>query len=87
MYVSNMHTFGRILSTENYQTGHLHNDLWQIFENPVVRWLKKHLETLLAAVVFVAGRMVIAVAEMKLVELSCYVRYKSCFNFIVMYKC
>uniref|UniRef100_A0A8C4HTS3 Procollagen-lysine,2-oxoglutarate 5-dioxygenase 1 n=1 Tax=Dicentrarchus labrax TaxID=13489 RepID=A0A8C4HTS3_DICLA len=35
MYVTNMHTFGRILSTENYQTGHLHNDLWQIFENPV----------------------------------------------------
>lgn len=37
MYVTNMHTFGRILSMENYQTGHLHNDLWQIFENPVVR--------------------------------------------------
>uniref|UniRef100_UPI003AAE33D9 procollagen-lysine,2-oxoglutarate 5-dioxygenase 1-like n=1 Tax=Centroberyx gerrardi TaxID=166262 RepID=UPI003AAE33D9 len=35
MYVTNMHTFGRILSTENYQTSHLHNDLWQIFENPV----------------------------------------------------
>uniref|UniRef100_A0A671XQ48 Procollagen-lysine,2-oxoglutarate 5-dioxygenase 1 n=1 Tax=Sparus aurata TaxID=8175 RepID=A0A671XQ48_SPAAU len=37
MYVTNMHTFGRILSTENYQTDHLHNDLWQIFENP--EWL------------------------------------------------
>lgn len=37
MFVSNMHTFGRILSTENYQTSHLHNDLWQIFENPKVR--------------------------------------------------
>lgn len=36
MFVSNMHTFGRILSTEKYQTDHLHNDLWQIFENPVV---------------------------------------------------
>ncbi|XP_019944944.2 procollagen-lysine,2-oxoglutarate 5-dioxygenase 1 isoform X1 [Paralichthys olivaceus] len=34
MYVTNMHSFGRILSTENYQTTHLHNDLWQIFENP-----------------------------------------------------
>ncbi|XP_074499199.1 procollagen-lysine,2-oxoglutarate 5-dioxygenase 1 isoform X1 [Sebastes fasciatus] len=34
MYVTNMHTFGHILSTENYQTSHLHNDLWQIFENP-----------------------------------------------------
>lgn len=83
-----MHTFGRILSTENYQTGHLHNDLWQIFENPVVRWLKKHLETLVAVVVSVAGqRMVIAVAAMKLGELSCYVRFTSCFNFIVMCKC
>ena len=36
MYVTNLHTFGRILSTENYQTEHLHNDLWQIFENPTV---------------------------------------------------
>lgn len=35
MYATNMHTFGRILSTENYQTSHLHNDLWQIFENPL----------------------------------------------------
>uniref|UniRef100_A0A4W5R9Z4 Procollagen-lysine,2-oxoglutarate 5-dioxygenase 1 n=1 Tax=Hucho hucho TaxID=62062 RepID=A0A4W5R9Z4_9TELE len=34
MYVTNMHTFGRMLSTENYQMSHLHNDLWQIFENP-----------------------------------------------------
>lgn len=36
MYVTNVHTFGHILSTENYQTEHLHNDLWQIFENPLV---------------------------------------------------
>ncbi|XP_078026466.1 procollagen-lysine,2-oxoglutarate 5-dioxygenase 1 isoform X2 [Epinephelus lanceolatus] len=35
MYVTNMHTFGRILSTENYEMSHLHNDLWQIFENPM----------------------------------------------------
>lgn len=37
MYVTNLHTFGHILSVENYQTEHLHNDLWQIFENPLVR--------------------------------------------------
>lgn len=37
MFVTNLHTFGRILSTENYQSSHLHNDLWQIFENPLVR--------------------------------------------------
>lgn len=36
MYVTNLHTFGHILSTENYQTERLHNDLWQIFENPLV---------------------------------------------------
>lgn len=36
MFVTNMDTFGRILSTENYQTKHLHNDLWQMFENPKV---------------------------------------------------
>ncbi|XP_068185883.1 procollagen-lysine,2-oxoglutarate 5-dioxygenase 1 isoform X3 [Antennarius striatus] len=34
MHLTNMHSFGHILSTENYQTTHLHNDLWQIFENP-----------------------------------------------------
>ncbi|XP_067447334.1 procollagen-lysine,2-oxoglutarate 5-dioxygenase 1 isoform X1 [Thunnus thynnus] len=42
MYVTNMHTFGRILSTENYQTNHLHNDLWQIFENPV-DWQERYI--------------------------------------------
>ncbi|XP_056279355.1 procollagen-lysine,2-oxoglutarate 5-dioxygenase 1, partial [Pseudoliparis swirei] len=42
MYVTNMQTFGRILSTENYQTSHLHNDLWQIFENPV-DWQQRYI--------------------------------------------
>lgn len=42
MYVTNMHTFGRILSTENYQTDHLHNDLWQIFENPE-EWQERYI--------------------------------------------
>ncbi|XP_036959783.1 procollagen-lysine,2-oxoglutarate 5-dioxygenase 1 [Acanthopagrus latus] len=42
MYVTNMHTFGRILSTENYPTDHLHNDLWQIFENPV-DWQERYI--------------------------------------------
>lgn len=36
MFVTNVHTYGRILNTENYQTDHYHNDLWQIFDNPVV---------------------------------------------------
>ncbi|XP_047465808.1 procollagen-lysine,2-oxoglutarate 5-dioxygenase 1 isoform X2 [Mugil cephalus] len=42
MYVTNMEIFGRILSTDNYQTGHLHNDLWQIFENPM-DWEERYI--------------------------------------------
>ncbi|XP_029013204.1 procollagen-lysine,2-oxoglutarate 5-dioxygenase 1 [Betta splendens] len=42
MYVANTHSFGRILSTENYQMNHLHNDLWQIFENPV-DWEERYI--------------------------------------------
>ncbi|KAK5863067.1 hypothetical protein PBY51_000125 [Eleginops maclovinus] len=42
MHVTNMHTFGRIVSTETYQTSHLHNDLWQIFENPV-DWQERYI--------------------------------------------
>lgn len=48
MFVTNMHTYGRILNTENYQTDHLHNDLWQIFENPVVRGNLRFLITFLS---------------------------------------
>ncbi|KAL3063595.1 hypothetical protein OYC64_000014 [Pagothenia borchgrevinki] len=42
MFVTNMQTFGRIVSTETYQTSHLHNDLWQIFENPV-DWQERYI--------------------------------------------
>ncbi|CAM4714230.1 unnamed protein product [Leuciscus chuanchicus] len=42
MFVTNMQTYGRVLSTENYQTNHLHNDLWQIFENPV-EWEERYI--------------------------------------------
>ncbi|KAM8862908.1 procollagen-lysine,2-oxoglutarate 5-dioxygenase 1 isoform 2-T2 [Spinachia spinachia] len=42
IYVTNMHTFGRMLSTQNYQTSHLHNDLWEIFENPV-DWQERYI--------------------------------------------
>uniref|UniRef100_A0A3Q2QZV8 Procollagen-lysine, 2-oxoglutarate 5-dioxygenase 1a n=1 Tax=Fundulus heteroclitus TaxID=8078 RepID=A0A3Q2QZV8_FUNHE len=42
MYVNNLHTFGRMLSTENYKMEHLHNDLWQIFENPV-DWQERYI--------------------------------------------
>lgn len=42
MFVTNMQTFGRVLSTESYQTKHLHNDLWQIFENPL-DWEERYI--------------------------------------------
>uniref|UniRef100_A0A671NTH8 Procollagen-lysine,2-oxoglutarate 5-dioxygenase 1 n=1 Tax=Sinocyclocheilus anshuiensis TaxID=1608454 RepID=A0A671NTH8_9TELE len=42
MFVTNVHTYGRVLSTENYQTNHLHNDLWQVFENPV-EWEERYI--------------------------------------------
>uniref|UniRef100_A0A673CNX8 procollagen-lysine 5-dioxygenase n=1 Tax=Sphaeramia orbicularis TaxID=375764 RepID=A0A673CNX8_9TELE len=36
MYITNRHDFGRLISTANYNISHYNNDLWQIFENPVV---------------------------------------------------
>ncbi|KAB1283639.1 Procollagen-lysine; 2-oxoglutarate 5-dioxygenase 2 [Camelus dromedarius] len=42
MYISNRHEFGRLLSTANYNISHYHNDLWQIFENPV-DWKEKYI--------------------------------------------
>lgn len=36
MYITNRHEFGRLISTANYNISHYNNDLWQIFENPVV---------------------------------------------------
>ncbi|KAL4646070.1 procollagen-lysine,2-oxoglutarate 5-dioxygenase 1 [Arapaima gigas] len=42
MFVTNRQEFGRILSTENYKTSHLHNDLWQIFENPL-DWEERYI--------------------------------------------
>ncbi|XP_015680219.1 procollagen-lysine,2-oxoglutarate 5-dioxygenase 1, partial [Protobothrops mucrosquamatus] len=42
MFVTNQQPFGHILSLENYQTSHLHNDLWQIFSNPE-DWNEKYI--------------------------------------------
>lgn len=36
MYITNRHDFGRLISTANYNISRYNNDLWQIFENPVV---------------------------------------------------
>lgn len=37
MYVSNRDEFGRLVASSNYNTSRLHPDMWQIFDNPVVR--------------------------------------------------
>lgn len=42
MFVTNLQFFGRILSTENVHTEHLHNDLWQIFHNPL-DWEERYI--------------------------------------------
>ncbi|CAI9571104.1 unnamed protein product [Staurois parvus] len=42
LFVSNRQLFGHLLSLENYQTSHLHNDLWQIFEN-TQDWKEKYI--------------------------------------------
>ena len=36
MYVTNLNVFGRLLETDSYTTTHLHNDMWQIFDNKLV---------------------------------------------------
>ncbi|KAG8444466.1 hypothetical protein GDO86_009587, partial [Hymenochirus boettgeri] len=35
LHISNRDEFGRLISTSKYNLTRLHNDLWQIFENPV----------------------------------------------------
>lgn len=36
MYISNLHDYGHLLSGDNYETSHLHNDMYQMFENRLV---------------------------------------------------
>ena len=36
MYLNNQHNFGHLVDTDNYATTHLHNDLYEIFNNPQV---------------------------------------------------
>lgn len=42
MFVTNRQLFGHLLSLDNYQTSHLHNDLWQIFQN-TQDWKEKYI--------------------------------------------
>ena len=36
MYVSNLHDYGHLLNADNYETTHLHNDMFSMFDNRVV---------------------------------------------------
>ena len=36
MYVSNLEEYGHLLNADNYETTHLHNDMYQIFDNRLV---------------------------------------------------
>ncbi|XP_064409106.1 multifunctional procollagen lysine hydroxylase and glycosyltransferase LH3 [Latimeria chalumnae] len=42
MHITNRDEFGRLLSSDKYNTSHLHNDLWQIFDNPL-DWKEKYI--------------------------------------------
>jgi len=37
MYVSNLHSYGHLINEENYETTHLHNDMYNLFNNRMVR--------------------------------------------------
>lgn len=39
MYVSNLEDYGHLLNAENYETTHLHNDMFSMFDNRLVSWL------------------------------------------------
>uniref|UniRef100_A0A452RMZ9 procollagen-lysine 5-dioxygenase n=1 Tax=Ursus americanus TaxID=9643 RepID=A0A452RMZ9_URSAM len=44
LHLSNQHEFGRLLATSRYDTDHLHPDLWQIFDNPLVSdWKEQYI--------------------------------------------
>lgn len=42
MYVSNLHFFGHLVDSENFDTSHKHNELWDIFNNPH-DWEKRYI--------------------------------------------
>ncbi|EUB62621.1 Procollagen-lysine,2-oxoglutarate 5-dioxygenase 3 [Echinococcus granulosus] len=42
LFVDNQEYFGHLINPDTYKLNHLHNDMWQIFDNPV-EWEKKYL--------------------------------------------
>ena len=45
MYVNNQHHFGHLIDAENYDTNHLHSDLYEIFNNPQVLYFTQNIGT------------------------------------------
>ena len=39
MYVSNLHNYGHLLNADNYETTHLHNDIYSLFDNALVSYI------------------------------------------------
>ena len=37
MFVTNRVAFGRLLDADNYETHHLHNDMYEVIRNPPVK--------------------------------------------------
>ena len=37
MYVSNLEEYGHLLNADNFDTSHLNNDMYMIFDNRLVR--------------------------------------------------
>lgn len=44
LFVDNQEYFGHLVNPDTYNFSHLRNDMWQIFENPVVRKVLKLVE-------------------------------------------
>lgn len=48
MYLSNLRYWGHQVNCDNYETTHLHNDFYEIFNNPhvsILALLTKYIET------------------------------------------
>jgi hypothetical protein len=39
MYISNLGDYGHLLNGDNYETTHLHNDMFSLFDNRMVSWV------------------------------------------------
>ncbi|XP_076093554.1 procollagen-lysine,2-oxoglutarate 5-dioxygenase 1-like isoform X2 [Mytilus galloprovincialis] len=44
MYITNIKNWGYLVNNENFDISHIHNDLWQIFDNEY-NWRKRYIHT------------------------------------------